>query len=99
MYTRNEPPCGYCLMAKTLLGHHGIDFNEAVIPKPEGGSEAGESGDTAEGAAEPEVVEDKQEQLSEPGGGGGETKRADINQQYRDNFRAKPAGGQGFGGG
>jgi len=31
MYTRNEPPCGYCLMAKTLLGHHGIAFDEVVI--------------------------------------------------------------------
>ncbi len=31
IYTRNEPPCGYCLMTKTLLGHHGIDYKEIVI--------------------------------------------------------------------
>ena len=75
-----------------------IDLNNAVIPRPEGGSDAGGTGDTAEGSAEPAVVEDKQEQLTEPGGGGGgETSVADANQQYRDNFNVSPPAGSGFG--
>ena len=31
IYTRNDPPCGYCVMAKTLLRHHGINFKEVII--------------------------------------------------------------------
>ena len=31
VYTRNDPPCGYCDQAKTMLQYYGIEYNNIVI--------------------------------------------------------------------
>jgi len=31
VYTRNQPPCAFCVMTKTLLRHHEVEFEEIVI--------------------------------------------------------------------
>ena len=31
MYTRNDPPCGFCEQAKSMLAYYGVEYNNIVI--------------------------------------------------------------------
>ena len=33
MYTRNDPPCGFCEQAKSMLAYYGVEYNNIVIGK------------------------------------------------------------------